>query len=65
MAHAFIVNSMDDISEHKIFIYSLIFYPFYLRQGEVPKGDWLNYTIKVMVTWYDQVIIEMFVQQII
>ena len=24
-------------------------------------GDWLNFTVKVMVAWYDQVIIEMFV----
>ena len=31
-------------------------------KGEVPEGDWLNYTVKVTVTWYDQVIIEMFVQ---
>ena len=32
-------------------------------KGKVPKGDWLNYPIKIMVTWYDQVIIEMFIQQ--
>ena len=25
---------------------------------EVPEGDWLNYTVKEMVTLYDQVIIK-------
>ena len=32
--------------------------------GEVPEGDWLNYTAKLMVKQIDQMIIEMFVQQL-
>ena len=31
------------------------------EKREVPEGDWLNFTVKVTVTSYDQVIIEMFV----
>ena len=31
------------------------------EKREVPEGDWLNFTVKVTVTAYDQVIIEMFV----
>ena len=33
------------------------------KRRKVLEGDRLNYTVKVMVTWFDQVIIEMFVQQ--
>ena len=39
---------------------------FALREtkGEVPEVEWLNYSIKVTVTWYDQVVFEMLVQHI-
>ena len=32
------------------------------KKGEVPEGEWLNYTIIVMVEWIDQMIIEMYRQ---
>ena len=31
---------------------------------KVPEEDWLNYNITVMVKWFDQVTIEMFVQHL-
>ena len=31
-------------------------------KGEVPEEDWLNNTVKVMVTWFDHLITEIYVQ---
>ena len=33
------------------------------KNGEVSEGDWLNYTVKVMMEWIHQMIIELYVQQ--